>query len=1130
MEASFEYLAHAKVIPEVRDLDNFLVSGGFQTPASSAYTNIINQCKTEGHYFVPYNDESININNISFSPNSQNERSSMLKEHIMDMQGTSNKFHTPIDEFFELLEKCRRKGLSMGYCERQYFKLPMKAVGLKPVAENVFSSSEIEDLAENAQDSDPSDNVEQVIQTLTEDVSVDHSCIELDFDIYQNTGNRVIEDATYFMLVYKISELMAGHLDFASMQHPAGVFVNGSQPCVEYHVAIIRKPEVVSVKHEKYGKCWKDSFHIRIFIKQTKAYKKFLISAINSSDTLQGLTAMPLCTPVDQVIDQNCTNYTVMLPGSKKNKGKVPHEFYKLYRVRFTPWPMRSPLVEAQNTFDPILNTGKITKRSPMDGRRNIHIPVHTWPHNICHELSMHFEKSDGVIRKRIVPLFKDIQDQVSKYGDRYSGDLNSLELADVDQQVNELVSKDYRAKYIKRILDILAPERASDFKTWRSIIMILARENRDYKCLAVYFSQRCPHKWHDKGETGLNSIWNWALSNPISDAEGETCSKIEALYAWAKNDDPEKYRESQEFNAFTTLQKLAFDNMGNLNDDDYARVLKIMYGDVFITDENDKSKSSDRRWYEFVFPQVQERDCGLAYKWRYEKSPDTLVRHITETLKDNINTLICWMKSKMEEDKDESACKFYSDVMKNLQKSKQNLGNSRKINDIIKMCAVRFRERGFHENLDKNPDYIGIGNGVLKLQPTTELITQFHNIPISRSTRVHYKPCRIDMNLPEWSTKHENTYIASLFTEIKRLFAGELDAFVYTMCYLSNSLDGRRKNPLFFIWLGGGSNGKSFLLEMHINALHYVVNRGYAAKMNALHFTKEAKNTGGTDSEKMMLQYARFAYCSESQPGDTLQMGKIKEYTSETLSGNEKYQTQDMFEANCHFVFCTNHDPRITGRDWGTWRRILAYVFKMKFVDNPDPDDPRQYRMNTKLINEWVHDENYKRAYFAILVYFYEMYRDLYHGNLSNIPKPTIESDTQNYKDSQDTLERFITQRVLNIGDTYPDGEPVAPIPLNTVANKYTEWHRSKIGGPVGAGTSDLVSYFKETRLRKFIHPGLRTEFYLHRHRILEDTENMEDFISDSSVPDSEPEPVSTPESFEPIDNVVIDDPEWED
>ena len=87
------------------------------------------------------------------------------------------------------------------------------------------------------------------------------------------------------------------------------------------------------------------------------------------------------------------------------------------------------------------------------------------------------------------------------------------------------------------------------------------------------------------------------------------------------------------------------------------------------------------------------------------------------------------------------------------------------------------------------------------------------------------------------------------------------------------------------------------------------MVNGGYGAKLNVSFFTKDKKNGGGPDSEKMMLKYARFAYCSESEPGESLHMSKIKEMTSETLSGNEKHQIQDMFEANCHFVFCSkNH------------------------------------------------------------------------------------------------------------------------------------------------------------------------------------------------------------------------------
>lgn len=410
-----------------------------------------------------------------------------------------------------------------------------------------------------------------------------------------------------------------------------------------------------------------------------------------------------------------------------------------------------------------------------------------------------------------------------------------------------------------------------------------------------------------------------------------------------------------------------------------------------------------------------------------------------------------------------------------------------------MSQCEVEFRSRGFIDNLDKEPNVIGVGNGVLRLYPRTEMIQRYHEMPISRSTRVHFVPEKIDLRDPAWSTDHPNPFIRKLLVEIRRLFSDEEDAFIFTMCYLASSLDSRKKSPLFYIWLGEGSNGKSFLLELHIKTLCEVVRAGYAAKMNAAYFTKETR-ASGPDSEKMMLKYARFAYCSESKIGDVLQMDKIKEFTSETLSANEKHQTQDMFEANCQFVFGSNHDPRITGRDYGTWRRILVYYFKMKFVDKPDPANRFEWPCDYKLVQDVPYQMDYKRAYFSILVYFYEMYRDVYKYNLNNISKPSIDAETQKYRNEQDTIERYISEQIVFIGKVFPDThERVPNIDISEVAKKYIEWHRRCIDDAT-IQPKDVIHALYSTRLRKFISKSINKQECLTQHRIL----SGDDYISE--------------------------------
>jgi phage/plasmid-associated DNA primase len=1075
----------------VRNINNFLERRKFQTPKACKYTNVIDQKKKGGSYRIPLDNT---FENISFDTDFEKSREmSILEEHLA---GDHNINKHPVDEFFELLEECRVHDVETGFCEKQTYYIPIKRKTLKPVTDNVFDNEDLEiiDSFGSSAEEVSHEDTEAIAEELSEDMLCDNSCIELDFDIYQDTNERLVQNSQYFVLIFNMCILLGQTLDFGKTKNPEGVVIRKSNTYdVIFHVALLRKPEVVAVNHKKYGNCWKDSFHIRIFLRTSKAYKKYYIDtltkAVNIQSVFTGLGGVK--NPSFEIIDPNSCNVPVMFLGSMKNGGTVPHSLYKLYKVTMTSWPqVISPIVEDISAFDPIpSNEPDIVTRDPSDRRKNKVIKAPPkYKYNLCYELSLNFENPKGLIKKREVPPRSEIDSEIQHITERVSpGLIPNEEIEDINIQVSTLTVRDYNAKYVKRIIDILNIKRIQDYKSWKAIIVMLAKENPEYKPLAIYMSQRCPESWAKDGMKHLEGIWDWALrNNEKNDDEDSENGSLSMLYSWAKEDNPEKYNEAQEFNAFMETQNLAMDCNGKLNENHFAKILKIMWGHFFITDESPytKSRGRDRRWYAFQLMESTNYDSGNLYKWIWEKYPDDLDNYICEKLPLFLQKVIDFIKHKTETSSDETVQKYFITMKRNLEDSKQSLGKRSMIQNIISRCEIKFRRRGFIEELDKEPNIIGVGNGVLRLYPNTELIQRFHEIPISRSTKTPYIRENIDMNDPDLSTNHKNPYISKLFTEIKRLFAGEEDAFLYTMCFLASSLDGRKKNPLFYIWLGEGSNGKSFLLEMHIKTMFEVVRGGYAAKLNCAFFTKDSKSGGGPDSEKYMLKDARFAYCSESEKGDSLRMGKIKEFTSETLTASEKHLTQDMFEAICNYVFASNNDPAIIGRDYGTWRRILVYIFKMKFLDHPDPSNPIEYKCDVTLVQEVPYNPRYRQAYMSILMYFYEIYRNKYNCNLNNIPKPTIDRETQKYRDEQDTLEKFITQQLVHIGTHYPTGDLVKVISLSDIANKYIEWHRRKIGD-IGASIKDIINDLPQTRLKKFIKHTNHDSF-IEQHKLL--------------------------------------------
>jgi hypothetical protein len=107
-----------------------------------------------------------------------------------------------------------------------------------------------------------------------------------------------------------------------------------------------------------------------------------------------------------------------------------------------------------------------------------------------------------------------------------------------------------------------------------------------------------------------------------------------------------------------------------------------------------------------------------------------------------------------------------------------------------------------------------------------------------------------------------------------------------------------------------------------------------------------------------------------------------------------------------------------VTGSDYGTWRRLLVYNFKKTLYPkgNPlyDPANPLHGVADTRVISDYPGDPNYQEAYFSILVHYYEIFRDRYGCNIDEVPHERIRRETRAFQNQQDTMSRFLTERLL--------------------------------------------------------------------------------------------------------------------
>jgi phage/plasmid-associated DNA primase len=257
-------------------------------------------------------------------------------------------------------------------------------------------------------------------------------------------------------------------------------------------------------------------------------------------------------------------------------------------------------------------------------------------------------------------------------------------------------------------------------------------------------------------------------------------------------------------------------------------------------------------------------------------------------------------------------------------------------------------------------------------------------------------------------------------------------------------------------------SNGKSFFAEL----VKSIMGK-YGAKMAMSFLTESRGKSAGADEQLMLLKNARLAYYSETDKNEVLNTAKLKEITSqETLSGRGIFEKQTNFRPTCSHMVTTNYQFSIKTTDHGIWRRIVTYSFKMKFDDNPDPNNKYEKKNDPTIAKEFSFNPELKKSFLSILV---EYYKDLYinhNGMLKNIMKPTIDKETAEYRNQEDIINRFI--------DEYCIYSPNSTICLSELIDKYEMWYENNISKNHVPEKVEISNQLINSKIVKYIKKGM--------------------------------------------------------
>jgi phage/plasmid-associated DNA primase len=860
---------------------------------------------------------------------------------------------------------------------------------------------------------------------------LEYSGIMLDFDIKIDHGGKSCIDHThYHRLCISVLRVLLRYLHFSEDEM-------GNKK--DIYIAFTKKPKIIyDTEHDLY----KDGIHMLIpGIQITRAFKKHIISTIIEEKILEKV--FKEITPHSsntrsEFLDANSAHVGVFFIGSASKINSPPYNLDNVYKVQITAGdsddiiPVKIPDFAENNT-------------------------------NICYEFSLNWKKpSDkgGVIDKRKYDIISSFQNLLEQYkhkpkpvdefagtSDQYYGDMSILNLHDPDME------------YIKVLLDILHQKRAEDYGMWFDVMCALAHTSPSYKPLGEYFSRKCSEKFDI---VVFDKIWNSIISQKSNNLS------IGSLYYWAKLDNPDRFEEVKHRSIFTLLYKKIYDPQveGNLEHYDVAEILHQVLKNKYVYDKVHGLPT----WYEFILENEQMK-TGEMYKWReYTDRPNSLMKYISTILPILFRKVLDRIKNTLDECNTDLS-KYHYQIYKNFQRSCRQLRNCGFKRAVGTECEQLFERIGFGEKLDTDPDIKGVANGLMILGKKCKLITGYHGHLISKYTETRFK----EFNPRDITTRKVLIALRNIFPD------DEPDTFNYIMHYLASTLDGHKKESIMMLIVGKGSNGKSFLVELHKGAIGSI----YGVKMPLSFLTSRSKDAESATPALMQLKDAHFAYYSESNKFEILNMAKIKEFTGqETMAGRKLHQDYINFKPKCHHLVASNNDFEITGTDHGTWRRIDYVTMKIKFCNVPsdsyDSKNPYERLADPSFGSKWTEDEDVLASYLGILAYYYESLQNNYGGKVRNVPHPHIREETENFRNRQDRVNNFLNSTLVKCEDEETE------IPITDVIEKYIKWYDVQFPGSGKDYQRHAKDQIENSKIQPFIRKNRQCS-YLKGYRVLD-------------------------------------------
>lgn len=296
-------------------------------------------------------------------------------------------------------------------------------------------------------------------------------------------------------------------------------------------------------------------------------------------------------------------------------------------------------------------------------------------------------------------------------------------------------------------------------------------------------------------------------------------------------------------------------------------------------------------------------------------------------------------------------------------------------------------------DSLDKNPWLLNLENGTLDLK-TGKLRNHNSGDLLTKLAGTSFDP---DAQCPRWEQF------------ILEVLDGEEDLANYLRRFCGYLLTGSTKEQCFLFLSGVGANGKGVFTE---TLARLMGDYGEPLSPSAL-LVKQGEQT----NEIASLRGARYVFCSEVEPGKTLDTALLKALTGED-SMRVRFLYREFFTMKPCFkiLYSANGMPKVRDSSYGFWRRCKHVPFNRTFSP-----DVRDAGLRGKLEKELP----------GILNWCLSGLQEWLSGGLKE--PGIVSAATREYRDDQSVIRAFLDDMTKKI--------PGHCVPLSELHEVYLDW-----------------------------------------------------------------------------------------